>query len=96
MDKNVSSDVGVTAEQARKMVESSAPVVNKELYARACREIRSSAKCGKRSCIFPVDYGWDRQDALAKKLTEDGFKVTWIYTGGGPRSDDNAVMKITW
>jgi len=92
---NVKSEVAITAEQARKIVESCAPRVNKQLYEQACREIRSAAQLGRHSCTIAIQYGHAQQDELAKKLKEDGYSINWV-TRDGPRTDDCAVMRISW
>ena len=89
------SEVAITAEQARKIVESAAPRVNKELYGQACREIRSAAQLGRHSCLLPIPYGYAQQDELAKKLKEDGYSINWV-TRDGPRTDDCAIMRVSW
>lgn len=95
MDNKTRGETGVTAEQARKITESCAPRVDRELYGQACREIRSAAQVGKHSCLLPIEYGYEQQNALAKRLVGDGFWVDWV-TDNGPRTDDCAVMKIKW
>ena len=95
MDNKTRGETSVTAEQARKIAESAAPRINRELYGQACREIRSAAQVGKCSCLLPIEYGYEQQDALAKKLEDDGFGVDWV-SKTGPRTDDCAVMKIRW
>lgn len=95
MDENVKSETAITAEHARKISESSRGRVNKELYRYVCREIASAAKCNKTSCRIAIEYGYEAQDQLVKRLTEDGFKVAWI-TASGPRTDDCAIINVSW
>lgn len=95
MDENEKADEGVTAEQARKIAESSRTRVNNELYRYVCRKIKGSAKCNKTSCDIAIEYGYESQDQLVKRLTEDGFKVKWL-TDAGPRTDDYALINVSW
>lgn len=95
MDENAKADTGVTAEQARKISESSRTRVNKELYQYVCRKIKGAAECNKTSCDIAIEYGYEAQDQLVKRLTEDGFKVKWV-TDVGPRSDDYALINVSW
>lgn len=95
MDEKVNGEAGVTAEQARKISESSRTRVNRELYQYACRKIRSAARCNQTSCQMAVEYGYEAQDQLVKRLTEDGFKVKWV-TDSGPRTDDCAIINVSW
>ena len=85
----------ITAEQARKIAASATPRVANGLYKRVCRAIRSAAQEGKTHTDVAVNYGYDQQDALAKKLKGDGFSIGWVTTYG-PRTDDSAVITISW
>ena len=85
----------VTAEMARKIAASATPRVANGLYKRVCRAIRSAAQEGKTHTEVAVNYGYDQQDALAKKLKGDGFSIGWVTTYG-PRTDDGAVIQIAW
>lgn len=95
MEAKTTDNGRLTADMAKKITASAKPRVNRELYRRVCRAIRSAAQVGHNHTEIAIDCGGSEQDALVKTLTGDGFSVTW-NTVCGPRTDDGGILKISW
>lgn len=85
----------LTADMARKIAASATPRVANGLYKRVCQAIRSAAQAGKGHTEIAINYGYYQQDALAKRLKDDGFEIHWV-TRCGPRTDYGATIQIAW
>ena len=72
-----------------------APYFDDILHSCAFGAIGNAVAQARTRVKFNVDGDMRAQDALATRLKGEGYKIDWDISGG-PRTDDSAVMIISW